>query len=53
MRVVVNSSYNTSNVNSGKIAGSEPWSVVNAGVYSHSSGVCAVPVMGFEEKLQP
>ena len=50
--VVVNPSYNTNHVNAGKITGSGPWSVVNAGIYSHSSGVGAVPVMDFEEKLQ-
>ena len=44
--------YNTANVNAGKCAGSEPWSVVNAGIYSHSGGAGAVPVINFEEKLQ-
>ena len=44
--------YNTNNVNAGKFAGSEPWSVVNAGIISHPGGVGAVPVMDFEEKLQ-
>ena len=50
--VVIHLDYNTNNVNAGKIAGSEPWSVVNAGIYLHSSGVGAVPVINFEEKLQ-
>ena len=31
MSVVVHSDYNTTNVSAGKIAGSDPWSVVNAG----------------------
>ena len=30
--------YNANNVSAGKFAGSEPWSVVNAGIYSHSGG---------------
>ena len=49
---MVSSVYNTNNVNAGKLAGSKPWSVVNAGIYSHSGGVGAVPVMHFKEKLQ-
>ena len=52
MPVVVNSFYNTYNVNAGKFAGSEPWSVVDAGIYSHSGGAVVVPVMDFKEKLQ-
>ena len=52
MSVVVNSVYNTNNVNAGKFAGSEQRPVVDAGIYSHSGGVCAVPVMNFKEKLQ-
>ena len=51
MSVVVSSVYNTNNVNAGKFAGSEPWSVVNAGICSHSSGAGAVPVMDFEGKV--
>ena len=46
-----NSVYNASNVNAGKFAGSEPRSLVDAGVYSHSGGASVVPVMDFEEKL--
>ena len=34
----------------GIFTGSEPWSVVNAGIYSGGTG--AVPVIAFEEKLQ-
>ena len=34
----------------GIFTGSEPWSVVNAGIYSGGTG--AVPVIDFEEKLQ-
>ena len=51
MPVVVNLVYDTNNVNAGKFAGSEPWSVVNAGIYSHSGGAGAVPVMDFEGKV--
>ena len=51
MPVVVNSVYNTNNVNAGKFVGSQPWSVVNAGIYSHSGGAGAVPVMDFEGKV--
>ena len=47
-----NSVYNAYNVNAGKFAGSEPRSMVDAGVYSHSGGAGVVPVMDFEEKLQ-
>ena len=43
---------NTSDVNADKFAGSEPWSVVNAGIYLHSGGAGAVTVMDFEKKLQ-
>ena len=50
--VMVKSFYNTTNVNAGKFAGSEPMSVVNAGTYSHSGGAGAVKVIYFEEKLQ-
>ena len=32
MPVAVNSVYNTDNINARKFAGSEPWSVVNAGI---------------------
>ena len=52
MPVVVNSMYNTSNVNAGKFAGSELRSLVNAGIYSHSGGAGAVPVNILKEKLQ-
>ena len=45
MPVVVSSIYNTNNVNAGEFAGSELWSVLNAGICSHSSGAGAVPVM--------
>ena len=51
MPVVVNSVYNANNVNAGKFAASEPWSVVNASIYSHSGGAGAVPVMDFEGKV--
>ena len=50
--VVVNLVYSANNVNAGKIAGSEQRSVVDAGIYSHSGGAGAVPVMNFGEKLQ-
>ena len=51
--VVVNSFYNAYNVNAGKFPGSEPRSMVDTGVYSHSGGGAgAVPVMDFEEKLR-
>ena len=50
--VVVNSAYSVNNVNAGKIVGSEQRSVVDAGIYSHSGGAGAVPVMNFGEKLQ-
>ena len=49
---MVNSAYSANNVNACKIAGSEQRSVVTAGIYSHSGGVGAVPVMNFGEKLQ-
>ena len=45
--VVVNSVYSANNENAGKIAGSEQRSVVDAGIYSHSGGAGAVPVMNF------
>ena len=48
---MVNSVYNTNNVNAGKFVGSQPWSVVNTGIYSHSGGAGAVPVMDFEGKF--
>ena len=48
---MVNHVYNANNVNVGKFAGSEPWLVVNAGIYSHSGSAGAVPVMDFEGKL--
>ena len=47
MLIVVNSVYSANNVNAGKIAGSEQRSVVDAGIYSHSGGAVAVPVMKF------
>ena len=49
MPVVVNSVYTTNNVNAGKFARSEPRSVVIAGIYSHSGGVGAVPVMALRK----
>ena len=52
MPVVVNSLYNAYNVNAGKFASSEPRSVIDAGIYSHSGGPGAVPVMNLKEKLQ-
>ena len=45
--VVVNSLYSANNVNAGKMAGSEQGSVIDAGIYSHSGGAGAVPVMIF------
>ena len=39
------------NVNTDKIAGSEPCWVVNPGIYSSSGGAGAVPVMHFERKV--
>ena len=38
MPVVINSSYHATNGNVGKYAGSEPRSVVDAGIYLHSGG---------------
>ena len=51
MPVLVSSVYNTTKVNAGKFAGSDPWSVVYAGICSHSIGACAVPEMDFEGKV--
>ena len=51
MPVVENSVHNANNVNAGKFASSGPWSVLNAGIYSHSSGAGAVPIMAFEGKV--
>ena len=47
MPVTATSVYNRNNVNAGTFAGSEPWSVVNAGagIYFLSCGAGAVPVM--------
>ena len=48
---MVNSVYSAIKVNAGKVAGSEQRSVVDAGIYSHSGGVGAVPVMNFGAKV--
>ena len=52
MPVVVSSVYSATNVNAGKIAGSEQRWVADAGIYSQSGGAGVVPVMKFGEKLQ-
>ena len=49
---MVNSLDATYSVNADKFAGSDPLSVVNAGIYSHSGGAGVVPVMDFQENLQ-
>ena len=51
MPVMVTSVYNTNSINAGKFAVSEPWSVVNAGIYSQSGGDGAMPVIDFEGKV--
>ena len=48
---MVNSLYKKTNVIAGTFAGSESFSVVNAGIHSHSGGAGAVPVMDFEGKV--
>ena len=46
---MVKSVHNINNVYAGKFSGSEPRSVVDAGIYSHSGGAGAVPVINFEK----
>ena len=48
---MINSVCDKIDVNAG-LAGSESWSMVDAGIYSNACDGGAVPIMDFEEKLQ-
>ena len=49
MPVRVSSVYNTNIINDSKVAGDDSCPVIDAGIFLHSGGAGAVPVMDFEE----